>query len=247
MTARRKRKRPAVPAAKRVLCIDVGGTGLKAAVIAPSGKYLVKRVRLKTPKQRKPRDIVKALGELAVPMGRFDHVTIGFPGMIRDGKVMTAPAFGTGDWKGFNLAAAMQKRLAVPVKLLNDADVQGLAAIKGKGLELVCTLGTGFGTAWFRDGELMPHMDLAHLVMHRKDDFDNYIGDKTRRRIGDIHWNRRVKKLIGVLHTVFAYDHLYLGGGNSRCVGFKLPRNVSLVSNDAGMEGGAFAWSRFVK
>jgi len=83
--------------------------------------------------------------------------------------------------------------------------------------------------------------------MRKKDDFDIYIGDKTRRRIGDSHWNRRVKKLIGVLETVFAYDRLYLGGGNSRCVSFKLPRNVSLVSNDAGMEGGAFAWSRVSK
>ena len=54
--------------------------------------------------------------------------------------------------------------------------------IKGKGLELVCTLGTGFGTAWFRDGELMPHMDLAHMAIHHKDDFDVYIGDQTPRR-----------------------------------------------------------------
>jgi len=223
----------------------VGGTGLKAAVISPRGKYLVKRVRVKTPKHRKPRDIVKALAELGTPLMPFDHVTIGFPGMVRGGKVMTAPAFGTDDWKGFDLAGAMQKRFARPVKVLNDADVQGLAAIKGKGLELVCTLGTGFGTAWFRDGELMPHMDLAHLVMHKKDDFDVYIGDKTRRRIGHGHWNRRVRKLIDVLQIVFAYDHLYLGGGNSRVVGFKLPRNVMLVSNDAGMEGGAFAWSKF--
>jgi polyphosphate glucokinase len=225
----------------------MGASGLKAAVISPRGKYLVKRVRVKTPKRRKPRDIVKGLSDLTAPLGQFDHVTIGFPGMVRGGKVMTAPNFGTRDWQGFDLAGAMSKLLAKPVKLLNDADVQGMAVIKGKGLELVCTLGTGLGTAWFRDGELMPHMDLAHLVMHRKDDLDVYVGDKTRRRIGSAHWNRRVKKLITVLQTVFAYDHLYLGGGNSRCVSFKLPRNVSLVSNDAGMEGGAFAWSRFAK
>ena len=139
----------------------------------------------------------------------------------------------------------MRKKFGKPVKLLNDADVQGLAAIRGKGLELVCTLGTGFGTAWFRDGELMPHMDLAHLVMDERDDFDIYVGDKTRRKIGDRRWNRRIKKLITVLATVFAYDHLYLGGGNSRLVSFKLPSNVKIVSNDAGMEGGAFAWSRY--
>ena len=141
----------------------------------------------------------------------------------------------------------MQKKLKKPVKLLNDADVQGLAVIKGKGVELVCTLGTGFGTAWFRDGELMPHMDLAHLVMHRKDDFDVVVGDATRRKIGNARWNKRIKKLIAVLQTVFHYDHLYLGGGNSADVTFKLPRNVTIVSNDAGMDGGAFAWKRSTK
>jgi polyphosphate glucokinase len=234
-----------VPAApKRILCIDVGGSGLKAAVISPRGKYLVKRHRIKTPKHRKPRQIVKVLADLVAPMGGFDRVTIGFPGVVKNGKVISAPHFGTPDWKGFDLAAAMHKRLGKPVKLLNDADVQGLAVIQGKGLELVCTLGTGFGTAWFRDGELMPHMDLAHLVVRKKDDFDIYAGDKTRRKIGNHPWSRRIKKLIGVLETVFAYDRLYLGGGNSSCLEFKLPRNVAIVSNDAGMEGGAFAWSR---
>jgi polyphosphate glucokinase len=235
-----------VPAAKkkprRILCIDVGGSGLKAAVISPRGKFLVQRVRIKTPQRRKPRDIVKALTDLAAPLGAFDHVTIGFPGMVRHGGVITAPHFGTKDWEGFDLAAAMRKRWKKPVKLLNDADVQGLAVIEGKGLELVCTLGTGFGTAWFRDGELMPHMDLAHLAVHRKYDLDVYVGDQTRREIGNGRWNRRVKKLIEVLATVFTYDQLYLGGGNSRCVKFKLPRTVTIVSNDAGMEGGAFAW-----
>jgi polyphosphate glucokinase len=235
-----------VPAAKkkprRILCIDVGGSGLKAAVISPRGKFLVQGVRIKTPQRRKPRDIVKALTDLAAPLGAFDHVTIGFPGMVRHGGVITAPHFGTKDWEGFDLAAAMRKRWKKPVKLLNDADVQGLAVIEGKGLELVCTLGTGFGTAWFRDGELMPHMDLAHLAVHRKYDLDVYVGDQTRREIGNGRWNRRVKKLIEVLATVFTYDQLYLGGGNSRCVKFKLPRTVTIVSNDAGMEGGAFAW-----
>ncbi len=227
---------------RRILCIDVGGSGLKAAVISPRGTFLVKRVRIKTPKRRKPRDIVKALTALVAPLGDFDHVTVGFPGMVKNGKVVSAPHFGTGAWKGFDLAAVLHKQWKRPVKLLNDADVQGLAVIEGKGLELVCTLGTGFGTAWFRDGELMPHMDLAHLAVQKKHDLDVYAGDQTRRQIGNDRWNRRVKKLIGVLETVFNYDHLYLGGGNSKWVKFKLPRNVTIVSNDAGMEGGAFAW-----
>src|SRR3954468_10917961 len=182
-----RRKRPAsVPAAKpsakprRILCVDVGGSGLKAAVISPRGKFLAERVRIRTPERRKPRDIVEALTELVAPLGAFDHVTIGFPGMVKGGTVVSAPHFGTKDWKGFDLAAAMRKQWKKPVKLLNDADAQGLAVIAGEGLELVCTLGTGFGTAWFRDGELMPHMDLAHLAVQEKYDLDVYVGDQTR-------------------------------------------------------------------
>ena len=163
-------------------------------------------------------------------------------GMVKGGKVQSAPAYGAADWAGYPLAAVMLRKLKKPVKLLNDADVQGLAVVKGQGVEMVCTLGTGFGTALFHDGALLPHMDLSHLAVHKKSDLDVYAGDKARRKLGDHHWNRRIEKLVGVLETVFAFDHLYLGGGNSRCVAFKLPRNVSIVSNDAGMEGGAYAW-----
>ena len=233
-----------MPAAKRILCIDIGGTGLKAAIVGPNGDFLGDSVRIETPARRKPADIVPLLVKLVKPLGRFDHVTIGFPGIVRRGRVMTAHSYGTGDWADYPLGMVMQKKLGKPVKLLNDADVQGLAAIRGKGLELVCTLGTGFGTAWFRDGELLPHMDLAHLTTHHRNDFDVYIGERTRKRIGRKKWNKRVRKLIDILDTVFKYDHLYFGGGNSARIDFKLPPNVTIVDNDAGMEGGAFAWTR---
>jgi len=231
-------------AVKRILCIDIGGNGLKAAIVGANGKFLVGRVRVKTPKDRKPRKIVPLLQSLVKPLGRFDCVTIGFPGVVKGGRVIMAPNMGTGDWKNFPLEAEMKKRLKKPVRLLNDADVQGLAAIKGKGLELVCTLGTGFGTAWFRDGELMPHMDLAHLVIDKKNDFDLYVGEKALKKVGKKRWNKRVAKLVNVLATVFSYDRLYFGGGNSSSIDFKLPRNVTIVDNDAGMAGGAFAWTR---
>jgi polyphosphate glucokinase len=228
---------------KRILAIDVGGTGLKAAVIGPTGKFLTEHVRVETPHHATPKKMVEALAELASGFKHYDRISIGFPGYVRDGKVFTAPRLGTEAWAGFRLEAAIQKKLQRPTRLHNDADVQGLAVIRGRGLELVCTLGTGFGTAWFRDGELMPHMDLAHMVIHRYDDFDYYIGDKTFNKIGRKAWNKRLEKLIAMLDKVFFYDHLYLGGGNSRHVKFKLPKNVSIVSNDAGMEGGAFVWN----
>ncbi len=237
----RKSAKPS-PAIKRILAIDIGGTGLKAAVIGPDGKFLTDHLRVQTPSHCTPKKMLRALAELLKPFKHFDRVSIGFPGYVRDGIVFTAPHLGTKAWAGFNFVAAMEKKLGRPVRLVNDADVQGLAVIKGKGLELVCTLGTGFGTAWFRDGELMPHMDLAHMAVHPKHDFDDYLGDVTLKKIGKKSWNKRIKKTVAMLNKVFFFDHLYFGGGNSRHVAIKLPKNVSIVSNDAGMEGGAFVW-----
>lgn len=229
--------------AKRILAIDIGGTGLKAAIVGPDGHFLSEHLRIKTPHACPPAKMVALLAAMVKPLGAFDHVTVGFPGVIKRGHVISAPNLGTKRWHGFDLEGAMQARLKKPVRLLNDADVQGLAAIRGAGLELVCTLGTGFGTAWFSDGVLMPHMDLAHLAIRKKDDFDLYIGDKTRKKIGVAHWNKRLRNLIAVLEKVFNYDHLYLGGGNATRISFALPDNASIVDNDAGMAGGAFVWA----
>lgn len=239
MTANRPAKKSPVA---RILAVDIGGTGLKAAIVDTNGHFLTERLRIKTPSRPTPKHVLSALTELVAPLKNYDHISIGFPGYVRDGVVHTAANLGTKAWKGVKLAQAVEKKLGKPTRLNNDADVQGLAVVRGKGLELVCTLGTGFGTAWFRDGELMPHMELAHMPIHHKGDFDAYIGERERRKIGDKEWNKRVKKLIPILSTVMNYDHLYLGGGNSRRIRFKLPKNVSLVSNDAGMEGSAFVW-----
>jgi polyphosphate glucokinase len=236
--------KPRAPAGRirRILAIDIGGTGLKAAVIGRKGEFLSDRLRIKTPHRCGPRLMVATLTRLVAPLGNYDRVSIGFPGYVRGGKVFTAPNLGTKAWAGFDLAWAMAKALHRPVRLNNDADVQGLGVINGNGLELACTLGTGFGTAWFRDGELLPHIELAHMPIHHKSSLDKYIGDRELKKIGEKEWSKRLRKLIPILHTVFNYDRLYLGGGNARLVKFKLPENVVLVSNDAGMKGSAFVW-----
>jgi polyphosphate glucokinase len=236
-------KKPASRSAvRRVLSIDIGATGLKAAIVDRNGKFVSERRRVKTPPKCPPKTMVKMLVDLVRTFDGYERVSIGFPGVVRDGVVRTAPNLGTDQWAGFKFAATMEKHLKRPTQVHNDADVQGLAAIEGRGLELVLTLGTGLGTAWFRDGELMPHMDLSHMAIHNKDDFDHYIGDKTLKQIGKKEWNKRLKKLIEMLENVFFYDRLLLGGGNSRCVDIKLPRNVRIVSNEMGIAGGAFVW-----
>ncbi len=229
---------------KRILAFDIGGTGLKAAVVNAKGVFLSERLRVPTPHHCPPGKMVTLLVEMARPLGAFDAITIGFPGYVKRGLVHTAPNLDTRAWAGFPLEKALSRALGKPARLLNDADVQGLAAIKGKGLELVVTLGTGFGTAWFRDGELLPHLEFAHVpVHHHHHDFDTWIGEAHRRKIGHKKWTKRVKKTFEILATVFNYDHLYVGGGNANRIDFELPAHVSLIPNEDGMAGAAFVWN----
>jgi polyphosphate glucokinase len=226
----------------RVLAFDIGGSHLKAAIVDRAGKLLSARQRIPTPPNCTPTKLLHGMQALIEQLGPYDKIAIAFPGYVRDGVVRTAPNLGTRAWAKYPLASAVEKLFGKPTRLLNDADVQGLAVITGRGLELVCTLGTGFGTAWFRDGELMPHMEFAHIMLHGHKDIDAFIGDKVRRKIGNKKWNKRIQKIVTNLEMVMNYDHLYLGGGNAERVTFALPDNVSVVANEAGLEGGAFVW-----
>jgi polyphosphate glucokinase len=226
----------------KILAIDVGGTGLKAALIDGNGKLVSARQRIGTPSPCPPKVMVPALLELVAPLKGYSKISIGFPGVVRGLKVITAPHFGNEVWAGFDLGGTLAKKLKKPVRMINDAEMQGLAVIKGKGLEMVITLGTGFGSALFDHGELAPHMELAHHPIHGNKTYNEYLGDHELKKIGKHKWNKRVKDIIDILHTLLNYDHLYIGGGNAKKIEFKLPKHVSTVSNDAGMEGGAKLW-----
>jgi polyphosphate glucokinase len=122
--------------------------------------------------------------------------------------------------------------------------MQGIAVIAGKGLELVLTLGTGAGTGLFRDGELMPHLELAQHPLHKSKTYNEYIGDAALKKTGTKHWNKRVRRTLDVLEKLLHFDHLFIGGGNARKIAFELPSSVTIVSNDAGLGGGGVLWSR---
>ncbi len=224
------------------LSIDVGGTGLKASVLDAAGKMLVERVRVETPQPCPPQLLIKCLLKLVKSLPAFDQVSVGFPGVVRDGIVLTAPNLNDGNWPHFPLAKKLEKEWGKPVRVLNDADMQGLAVISGKGLEMVVTLGTGVGTALYRDGELMAHLELAHHPVVKDKTYNQYIGDAVLKEKGRKKWNKRVQKALGFLQTLVNYDRIYLGGGNSREIRFKLAKNMKIVSNDAGILGGIALW-----
>lgn len=227
----------------RILSIDVGGTGLKAAVLNRDGELVSDHLRVLTPHPCEPAILVKTLKQLVAPFQSYECVSVGFPGVVRDGKVITAPNLGTEDFAGFPLAARLSKALGgKPVRIANDADVQGFAVVKGTGLEVVATLGTGFGTALFRNGELMPHLEIAHMLANKGKTFDEFIGEKERKKQGNKGWNKRVEKVLPFLYTLLHYDRLYISGGNAKHLTIKLPKNAKIVSNISGIKGGAGLW-----
>ena len=237
------------------LAIDIGGTGLKASVLDAKGAMVADRVRVETTYPMPPDHMVDVLADLVKPLPAADRVSAGFPGMVRGGKVLTAPHFVTAKgpgttivpellkaWSGFDLAGALSSRLGKPAKVVNDADLQGAAVVTGKGLELVVTLGTGVGTAVFYEGRLCPHLELAQHPLAKDQTYNERIGEAARKAIGPKKWNRRVEKAIATLYALFIYDHVFIGGGNAAKITFKLPDNASVIDNAAGILGGIKLW-----
>jgi polyphosphate glucokinase len=226
----------------RTLAVDVGGTGVKASLLDTKGRMVAAHLRVTTPYPCPPRALLDAIEGLARRLPSYDRISVGFPGVVRAGHVVTAPHFETPRWRGYDFATALQKRLGKPARVLNDAEVQGLGIVAGRGLEVVLTLGTGVGSAIFSDGRLAPHLELAHHPFHKSKTYNEYLGDAARRAAGNKRWNRRVARLIAVVETLLNYDQLYLGGGNSARVVLKLPKTVHIASNDTGITGGIHLW-----
>jgi polyphosphate glucokinase len=229
---------------RNILTVDIGGTGVKASVIDQTGKMIADKVRINTPHPSPPGTLVEAIAALVKPLPHFDRVAIGFPGAVRGNVILTAPHLGEEVWHGVDLAALVSQRLGgIPTKIVNDAEMQGLAVIKGEGLEFILTLGTGCGTGIFYNGQLAPHLELSTHPIHKKDTYDTYVGNAVLMKIGKKRWNKRVQRVIEAVQALTHYDHLYIGGGNSKHVVGDLPKTVTLVSNEAGIDGGAALWS----
>lgn len=225
-----------------ILSIDVGATGIKAALLDHAGRMTTERVRVETPRPATPKKVVEAIVELVRPLGPYGRVSVGFPGVVRKGKVLTAPNLGTEFWAGFDLVERLSRRLGKPVRALNDADMQGLGAVRRKGLEVVITLGTGFGSALFVDGVLCPHLEIGHLPFRKGETYDEQLGNRALQRVGRKKWNRRVKLAIDALRTLTNFDRLYVGGGNAHKIAFDLGDDIEIVPNEMGIRGGVWLW-----
>jgi polyphosphate glucokinase len=231
------------PSQLKVLSIDIGGSHIKATVLDSKGDLLMPYNKVETPQPANPANVVKAIKGLAKSFTDYDRISVGFPGYVRDNIVKTAPNLDNAAWANFNLGEKLKEVLGKPARVVNDADMQGLGVVSGKGLELVLTLGTGFGTALLLDGKLLPHLEVGQSPITRHNSYDAYIGDKAFDAEGKKKWNDRMEKVLKVLKTLFNYDYLYIGGGNARELTFKLDKNVKVVTNQDGIKGGARLWA----
>jgi polyphosphate glucokinase len=237
------------------LVIDIGGTGLKASVLDSAGAMITDRVRILTAYPAPPDALIAQLGELVQPLPPFDRISVGFPGVVRANRIISAPKFvtksGPGSaigeryvkaWDGLDFGAALEKSLGRPVRVVNDADLQGLKVFTGSGLEVVITLGTGMGFSFSEDGRLGPHVELGQHLFRKGKKYDETVGDAARKKVGNSKWNKRVRRVIEALHTLVYFDLLYIGGGNAKRLTGDLGSNVTLIDPNSGILGGIKLW-----
>ena len=229
---------------EKILAIDIGGTHIKATILNDDGKFLKEYESEKTPQPSSPKKVMAVIEDIAKRFPEYDKISAGFPGYIKDGIVKTAPKLGNSLWKDYDLRKQLETVLGKPSLLINDADLQGLSLASGKGVEMVITLGTGFGSAILRDGVLMPHLELSLHPITKSKSYNDYVGKDALKKKGKKKWNKRMKKVIEILKTVFNYDHLYISGGNAKLLTFKLDKNISIDDNKKGIKGGAVLWKK---
>ena len=224
----------------KTLAIDIGGSGLKAMILDPAGKPISERVRVETPTIPTPLAVLRGLDAFVEQLPNFNRVSIGFPGVVKKGVTWTAFNLHP-RWKGFPLQETLEKRWKKPVRVANDAAIQGYGAIKGKGVELMITLGTGMGSSLFTDGHLCPGLELGHHPW-RKKTYEDYLGRRGLKLYGKREWNDLLRLAIEQSCNTFNWDHLYIGGGNTKKITIKLPKNVMIVANETGLLGGVALW-----
>jgi polyphosphate glucokinase len=239
------------------LCIDVGGTGLKASIVDSAGSMVTERVRVPVEYPMSPTVLVDRLAALTRSLPEYQRVSVGFPGVVRSGQVLTAPHFvevdGPGSsvdaglleqWTGFDLATAVAQRFGKPTRVINDADLQGLDVMTESGIEMVITLGTGVGTCIINNGVLGPHIELAHHRFRHGETYDEQLGNAARKRVGNRKWNKRVARAVAAFDALVLFDTLYVGGGNSRHITTDLGPKTKLIDTNAGILGGVKLWSQ---
>ncbi len=220
------------------LCIDIGGTGIKMIVLDARGRPVNERARMLTPHPAKPLAVLDVIRRMLPTQPHFDRVSVGFPGVVIDGVVFTAANLGPEFWKSYRLQQELAELTGVPVRVINDADLQGYGVIEGRGVELVLTLGSGL----YLDGRLVPNLELGHHPFKKGKTYEERVCDRVLKRIGKKEWTRHVLEALEQITLTFNPRVIYLGGGNVSHLRGDLPKHVRTFTNVDGMTGGLRLW-----
>jgi polyphosphate glucokinase len=211
---------------KKAIGIDIGGTGIKGAVVnLRDGSLIGERVRHETPSGAKPEDVAKVVAKLIseLPDAKSDMVVgICFPAIVRNGITMSA-ANVSNEWIGLDADALFTTELKRSVHVINDADAAGVAEMKfgaGQnvdGLVIMTTLGTGIGSALFLNGKLVPNAELGHLEIQGVDyETKASFAAKEREELTWTEWAKRLQVYYSTLERLFTPDLIIVGGGVSK-------------------------------
>jgi len=206
-----------------VLGIDIGGSGMKAAIVdLKTGEFIGKRKRFKTPQPATPEAMMKTVVKLQKHFDWSGPIGCGFPAAIIDGTVKTASNIDK-SWIEKPLANMIRKATGCATRVMNDVDVAGLAEMRfgaGKGHDgtvLVLALGTGIGSALFHNQQLMPNTELGHIQF--KGDIAEAYAANSIRENEDLSWEvwgKRLNQYLVEVHKLFWPDLIILGGGVSK-------------------------------
>lgn len=242
--------------AKRAIGIDIGGTGIKGAIVdIKSGDLVGERIRIATPEGGKPSDIAEAVhGMVKTLTSSRGHLPVGicFPAVVKNGKTMSAANISK-EWIGLDAEGLFEQTLGRDIHFMNDADAAGVAEMKfgagrkEKGVVFMSTLGTGIGTALFVRGTLLPNAELGHLEIEGVDyETKAAYSAMEREKLSFPEWSKRLQTYYSTIERLFSPDLIIVGGGISKSHQEFLPLlnlNTPIVPaqkrNNAGILGAA--------
>jgi len=215
---------------KRILVVDVGGTRVKLLATGQT----VKRT-IDTGPRFTPRAMVAAVKKLTADW-KYDAVSIGLPAPVVRGRVVADPVNLGKGWMGFDFAEAFD----CPVKVVNDAAMQAVGAYR-HGRMLFLGIGTGLGSALVLNGNLEP-LEIAHLPYRKGRKFEDYVGKRGRKRLGNKRWRKHVLAVVAILRRAFLPEDVVLGGGNAKRL-TALPEGTRMGANAHAFKGGYALWT----
>jgi polyphosphate glucokinase len=219
------------PKAHRVLAIDIGGSHVKMRV-----SHRRDLLQFVSGPDLTPAEMVEGVHALTGDW-QYTAVSIGYPGIVIHGKIVAEPKNLAAGWVGFDFRAAFGR----PTRLINDAAMQAIGSYEG-GRMLFLGLGTGLGSAMIVDG-VVEAMELGHMPYKKGRSFEDYVGDRGRRRRGYKKWSRDVTTIVDQLSTALEVDYVVLGGGNASKLKTMPPRS-RLGNNDFAFIGGFRLWRK---